>query len=127
MLRTHRHAEGYWPFCLMRRLHRKTWGKTDCILLFPSHPSAFCVPVTWRVSFLCASDLASKCWRAAVHPWVSLRSEPGAIPLPKIPPGKQSHLQGCEPSSWFCVCNIVIVIITILIVVVAMILSNGSI
>ena len=49
MPRNYQPAEGSWPFYLMRRQHRKTWDKMDCALLYPTHPSAFCVPVAWLI------------------------------------------------------------------------------
>lgn len=60
----------------------KTWDKMDCTLLYPSHPSAFCVPVAWLIQQL--------------HPQTPGRSHLEAETQPKLPPGKESHRQGCE-------------------------------
>lgn len=71
--RKYQPAESSWPLYILKRQHRKTWGKMDTLLYPPSF------------SFLCASGLAHS---KGGTPQTPSRSQLEAEIQPKLPPGK---------------------------------------
>lgn len=88
--RKYQPAEGSWPLYILRRQHRKTWGKMDVLCS---------IPLILQLSVCQWPGAFSKC-----TPQTPSRSQMEAETQPKLPPGKESHWQGCK----LCFCSVLI-------------------